>query len=68
MLPTSRAIQQADLAGKTKLTAVTMGHGNHRHQFFVWLRHDSQGKAILPSDLLNRVLGGLRRGTTITTG
>ena len=68
MLSNNKAIQQAELAGKTKLTAVTIGHGNHRHQFFIPLRHDSQGKAILPSEVLNQVLKGVPRGTTITTG
>jgi len=51
----------------TKLTAVSMGHGNHRHVFFIPLEHVN-GKAILPSEVLNQVLKGVRRGTTITTG
>jgi hypothetical protein len=68
MLSNNKAIQQADLAGKTKLTAVTMGHGNHRFQFFIPLLHDSRGKAILPSEVLNKILGNIPRGTTITTG
>ena len=68
MLSNNHAIQQADLAGKTKLTAVTIGHGRQRYQFFIPLRHDAMGNAILSSEALNQVLGRVPRGTTITTG
>jgi hypothetical protein len=63
-----RAIQQADNAGKTKLTAVTIGHGHHRRQFFVMLEHDSRGAAKLPHHVLDRLLSqaGVRHGDTYT--
>ena len=61
-------IQKKELAGKTKLTAVTLGHGNHRQQFFIPLTHDSRGHAILPVEVLNSALSGLRRGDTFTVG
>jgi hypothetical protein len=61
-----QSIQKAELAGKTKLTLVRMGHGSHTICFFANLHHDSRGKAILPHDLLNRYLNELsvRRGQT----
>lgn len=63
-----RAIQQADMAGATKLTAVTIGHGGHKRQFFVMLEHDSRGAAKLPMSTLDRFLdqAGVRRGDTYT--
>lgn len=66
-LSNNRTIQQAELAGKTKLTAVTMGHGTHRLQAFVMLEHDSQGKAKMPHSTLDAVMrdkrsSGQRRG------
>lgn len=60
--------QKTELAGKTKLTAVTIGHGHDRSQFFAMLLHDSQGRAILPSQLLNQHLIRVRRGGTFTVG
>jgi hypothetical protein len=68
MLSNNKTIQQAELAGKTKLTAVTIGHGTHRKQFFAMLEHDEQGKAKLPHSTLDRALSGIARGTTITIG
>ena len=64
----NRRIQQADLAGKTKLTAVTIGHGGHKRQFFVMLEHDSRGAAQLPQATLDKILSqaGVRRGDTYT--
>lgn len=63
-----KSIQRADLAGKTKLTAVTIGHGRNRHQFFTMLQHDSRGVAKLPAEVLNNILtqAGIQRGATIT--
>lgn len=63
-----KAIQQAELAGKTKLTAVTIGHGGHKRQFFVMLEHDSRGAAKLPQAVLDKILSqaGVRRGDTYT--
>lgn len=50
---TCRDTQKAELAGKTKLTAVTMGHGGRRVQCFVMVKHDTRGHAILqPSQVL----------------
>ena len=65
-----RKIQREDQAGHTKLTAVTMGHGRHRLQAFVYLRHDADGKAILPRATLDTMLDDLhvRRGDAFTTG
>ena len=63
-----QSVQQADNAGKVKLTAVTIGHGHHRRQFFVMLEHDSKGAAKLPHHVLSRLLDqtGVRRGDTYT--
>jgi len=68
MLGNNKAIQQADNAGKTKLTAVTIGHGHYRRQFFVELVHNSKGEAILPQHVLDNLLtqAGVRRGQTYT--
>jgi hypothetical protein len=68
MLSNNRTVQQAELAGKTKLTAVTIGHGNHRKQFFVMLEHDDQGRARLPLAELDKQLKYVPRWTTITIG
>ncbi len=60
--------QAAECAGKMKLTAVTIGHGNHKRQFFVMLEHDSRGAAKLPHAVLDKILtqAGVRRGDTYT--
>lgn len=67
-LPNNRRIQQQDQAGHTKLTAVTIGHGTHKRQFFVMLEHDARGAAKLPISVLNKLLdkAGVRRGDTYT--
>lgn len=59
-------LQQAELAGKTKLTLVRLGHGSHTISFFANLLHDSRGHAILPHKTLNEYLQALsvRRGQT----
>lgn len=44
------------LAGKTKLTAISIGHGSHRLQAFVYLQHDERGKAKLPVSLLDKIM------------
>lgn len=64
----NRKIQQAELAGKTKLTAVTISHRGHKRQFFVMLEHDSRGAAKLPQTTLYKILSqlGVRRGDTYT--
>ena len=64
-------VQRRDLAGKTKLTAVTLYHGSHRVQTFQWLNHDSNGKAVLPFNLLSQLqstVGCARRGDTFSVG
>jgi hypothetical protein len=66
----NQKIQQSELAGKTKLTAVTIRHGRHRLQFFSMVEHDSRGKAVLSQDMMNQALDrlGVRRGDTFTSG
>lgn len=64
----NQLVQKADNAGKMKLTAVTIDHGNHRRQFFVMLEHDSRGAAKLPPTVLDKILSnaGVKRGDTYT--
>lgn len=66
----NRNIQRQDSAGHTKLTAVTIGHGGHKRQFFVMLEHDERGAAKLPMVTLDKILSesGVRRGDTYTVG
>lgn len=65
----NQAVQKQDLAGKTKLTAVTVYLSPSRKAtHFVMLHHDSRGKAILPHSMLGQILQGQRRGTTYTVG
>ena len=67
----SQKVQQQDQAYHMKLTAVTIGHGPRRIQFFAMLQHNDKGEAILPQDLLNRQLdkiGCRMRGQTYTVG
>lgn len=47
-LSNNQLIQQADLAGKSKLTLVSIGFRGRTKSFFVKLGHDSRGVAILP--------------------
>jgi len=67
---TCKEIQRAELAGKTKLTAVTVGHGWYRHQAFVMVKHDSQGRAVMTASQLDQVIAplNLRRGDSFTSG
>lgn len=67
----NQQVQQRDQAFTTKLTAVTIGHGSRRIQFFAMLQHNNKGEAILPQELLNRQLdkiGCRMRGQTYTVG
>lgn len=65
----NQAIQREELAGKTKLTAVSVHISPSRKRTcFVMLNHDSRGRAILPSAFLDQILKGLPRGTTFTCG
>lgn len=65
-MSTLQQTQRTDLAGKTKLTLVRMGHGGHTIQFFANLLHDARGHAILPHKTLNEYLTVLsvKRGQT----
>lgn len=62
--------QQNDLAGKSKLTAVTIASGHRKITKFLNLRHDSEGKAILPTKTLNSMLDAINchRGDTYSMG
>lgn len=66
----SQKIQARDQAGHTKLTAVTIGHGRRKITAFVPLRHDAQGRAVLPAAVMDRMLDDLNvmRGQTFTVG
>jgi hypothetical protein len=65
----NRAIQKDELAGKTKLTAVTLYISPSRKVTrFVMLNHNSEGKAILPMNYVNQFTGGIPRGTTFSVG
>lgn len=68
MSSNNRAIQQSEAAGKKKLTAVTIGWGRGKKQFFVELEHDSRGAAILPQHVLDGLLrkAGVQHGQTYT--
>ncbi len=61
--------QRKELANKTKLTAVSVSVSPSRqHTAFVMVKHDNNGKAILPVAYLDRILRDIRSGTTITVG
>lgn len=66
----NQLIQKADQAGFTKLTAVTIGHGDHKKQFFVMLKHNEKGEAILPVHVLDHYLDkmNIQRGQTYSVG
>lgn len=68
----NQLVQKSDNAGKTRLTAVTIGHARGKKQVFVELYHNDKGEAILPMVLLNKILSGMNipasSGYTITTG
>ena len=67
-LPGIQQIQQQDLAGKTKLTAVSIYSNGRTHQAFVMCKHDSNGKAILPESTLLGLAANfrLRSGQTFS--
>jgi hypothetical protein len=66
----NRDIQRKDQAGHTKLTLVSIGHGRNKITAFVPLKHDADGKAVLPRATLDTMLNNLhvRRGGTFTVG
>lgn len=66
----TRLIQSKQQAGYTKLTAVTITARGVKRQFFVGLEHNSDGSAILPNSMLNKLLSemGVQRGDTYTLG
>lgn len=52
----NQAIQKANSAGHTKLTAVTIYDSPHsRYTVFIPLLHDSRGRAILPHSVFAEV-------------
>lgn len=60
-----QAVQQQELAGKRKLTAVVLYVSPARIVTrFVMLNHDSRGQAILPFDYMDHILSEVRQGTT----
>jgi len=64
---TCQDIQKKELAGKTKLTAVTVYVSPGRKTtHFLMLNHDSKGRAILPMAYLNQIVGKIPRGTTFS--
>jgi hypothetical protein len=67
---TIREVQKADLAGKTKKTLASIYANGETRVSFVDCLHDSQGRAILPLHMLNRMLDqrGVRRGDTYSVG
>lgn len=67
----NQEIQKSELAGKTKLTAVSIGHGTNKVVAFVQLAHDSHGHAKLPPEQLDQMLNSVgcrKRGQTFTHG
>jgi len=59
-----QATQKDELAGKTKLTAVTVHLSPSKTATrFLMLTHDSRGKAILPVSFLDQIV---REGNTNT--
>ena len=54
--------QRQELANRVKLTAVTFGHGDNRRQAFVYLKHDSNGRAQIPHSLFDRVFAASQVG------
>ncbi len=54
--PNNRRIQMDDQAGHTKLTAVTLYHNGRHRVFWVMLKHNGQGEAILPMPVLDKLL------------
>lgn len=67
---TCRDTQKADLAGKTKLTAVSMRSRGRAVTRFVMVEHDERGKAMLKPSQLDQVVStlNLRRGNTFSHG
>lgn len=65
---TAVKIQKQQLAGKTKLTAVTIHTSpSTKVQAFVYLRYDEEGHAKIPASTYNRLLGfNPRHGGTVT--
>ena len=67
----SKEIQKKDQAGHTKLTLVSIGHGRRKITAFVPLMHDTNGRARLPTETMDKMLddiGCIMRGQTFTVG
>lgn len=54
--PNNRRIQMNDLAGQTKLTAVSIFIRGEHKTFYVMLAHNGRGEAILPQNVLDKLL------------
>lgn len=69
MMQNATQIQAKQQAGHTKLTAVSVYSNGRQHNTFLMLKHDEKGKAILPTDVLDRILDSINcrlRGQTFT--
>lgn len=60
--PNNRRIQMDDMAGHTKLTAVSIFIHGANKTFYVMLAHNGRGEAILPQNVLDKLL--LQAGRT----
>ena len=56
-MKTVHDVQAQQLAGQTKLTAVSIYSNGKKYAFFVQLLHNARGQAILPQHILDRELG-----------
>jgi hypothetical protein len=69
MHQTATQIQAHQLAGLTRLTAVTLRVRNTLHTAFVMLRHDAAGRPDLPLSVESKLLPKeIQRGETISFG
>lgn len=60
----NQQVQKNDLAGRTKLTAVTVYTSPRKSvTSFVMLVHNSEGRAIIPVSQLDQILGVGSRGS-----
>lgn len=65
-MKTCNDIQQQQMAGHTKLTAVTIWSRGCRCTRFLLLHHDNQGRAQLPVSTMDSMLPALSRGETFS--
>ena len=66
----NQQIQKKDQAGNTKLTLVSIYFNGRNRAAFMPLRHDIEGRAILPVAAMDKMLDDARvmRGQTFTVG